>query len=176
MTIRATTIRVVLTLLAGGCGAMAQDAAKTAFDESKFPREVRASLRDAHEECKREGGGKVTFAPDTVRALDLTGDGRDDYIVDFRDTACEGREAAYCGTGGCNLDILVALPGGKLRTVFSARVRSYEILPGEGAKGGKGGKTIRFMLHGTYCGGHGNPSCPKEHTITAKPFVFREPK
>jgi len=158
-----------LALVSGS--ALAQDSAeRVTFDETKYPREVRKSLRYAHEECKRQGGAKVTFAPDTVRKLDLTGDGRDDYIVDFRDTQCADRQAVYCGTGGCGLDILVSLPNGKIRNVFSARVRTYEILPGEGAK------TIRFMLHGTYCGGHGNPSCPKEHKITAKPFVFKEPK
>jgi hypothetical protein len=170
MTLRDAAILVVLTMLAGMGGTLAQDAAKPPFDESKFPPEVRKSLRDAHQECRREGGGKVTFAPDTVRTIDLTGDGRPDYIVSLQDAACEGREVVYCGTGGCELDILVTLPSGKIRNVFSARVRSYEILPGESAK------TIRFMLHGTYCGGHGNPSCPREHTITATPFQFREPK
>jgi hypothetical protein len=36
----------------------------------------------------------VTFAPPaTVRNLDLTVDGRDDYIVDFHDTECAGRHS-----------------------------------------------------------------------------------
>ncbi len=112
----------------------------------------------------------MTCASDTVRKLDLTGNGRDDYIVDFRDTVCADREAAYCGTGGCIMDILVTLPNGRVRRVFDGHVRTYEILPGEGAR------TIRFALHGGYCGGHGNPSCIKEHRITAKPFVFEMPK
>jgi hypothetical protein len=49
-------------------------------------------------------------------------------------------------------------------------VRGYEIKPGRGAR------TIRFQLHGTYCGGHGNPSCYKTRRITAKRFEFKEPK
>jgi len=60
--------------------------------------------RYADEECARQEGGAVTFAPDTVRKVDLTGDGRDDYIVDFRDT--------------------------RVRHVFDGYVRTYEILPG----------------------------------------------
>ena len=64
----------------------------------------------------------------------------------------------------------MTLPNGKTRSVFSDRVRSYEILPGAGAR------TMRFGLHGSYCGGHGNPSCIKEHRITAKPFEFKMPK
>ena len=31
-----------------------------------------------------QGGGEVTFAPDTVRKVDLNGDGRDDYVVSFQ--------------------------------------------------------------------------------------------
>mgnify|MGYP007123233084 CR=1 FL=1 len=51
-----------------------------------------------------------------------------------------------------------------------ARLRSYEILAGKGAR------TIRFELHCGYCGGHGNPSCVKQHRITTKPFAFRMPE
>ena len=126
--------------------------------------------RYADEERARQEGGAVTFAPDTVRKVDLTGDGRDDYIVDFRDAVCADREAAYCGTGGCIMDILVTLPNGRVRRVFDGHVRTYEILPGDGAR------TIRFALHGGYCGGHGNPSCIKEHRITARPFGFEVPR
>jgi len=161
---------VIAAALAAG-SALAQAPAKLPpFDPGNYPPAVRNALGYANEECTRQGGGAVTFAPDTVRKLDLTGDGRDDYIVDFRDTECADREAAYCGTGGCSLEILVTLPNGRVRRVFDGHVRSYEILPGEGAR------TIRFALHGGYCGGHGNPSCIKEHRITAKPFGFEMPK
>jgi hypothetical protein len=167
--IRIATFVFVAALLGGH--AFAEDAApRTAFNPDAYPPEVRKSLRYANEECAREGSGKVTFAPDTVQKLDLTGDGRDDYIVDFRDTECAGSQAVYCGTGGCTMDILVTLPNGKIRTVFGDRVRAIEISEGEGPR------TIRFALHGSHCGGHGNPSCYKEHRITATPFKFVEPK
>jgi hypothetical protein len=160
----------IAAALAAG-SALAQGPAKPpAFDPGHYPPEVRKALRYANEECTGQGGGAVMFAPDTVRELDLTGDGRDDYIVDFRDTECAGRQAVYCGTGGCSVEILVTLPNGKIRSVFSDRVRSYQILPGQGAR------AIRFELHGSYCGGHGNPSCIKAHRITAKPFGVEMPK
>jgi hypothetical protein len=173
MTIRTTLMAAALVTLAG-FGAAAQETKSGAFDETKFPPEVRASLQYAYDECRDAEGGKVTFAPDTVRTLDLTGDGRPDYIVDFKDTTCEERESLYCGTGGCGLDILVALPDGTLRTVFSMRVRQYDILPARGAR--RRPTTIRFALHGTYCGRSGNPSCIKRHTITDQPFEFEEPQ
>jgi hypothetical protein len=64
---------------------------------------VQKALHYANEECEADGGGAVTFALDTVRKLDLNGDGRDDYIISFADTKCADHETAYCGTGGCVL-------------------------------------------------------------------------
>ena len=127
-------------------------------------------LQQARDECKAESGGEVLLAADTVRALDLTGAGHIDYIVDLRDAACRDREAIYCGTGGCDLYILVTYPSGGTRLVFGQHVREYEVLPGNGAR------TIRFALHGGYCGGHGNPSCVKTHRITGQPFKFVMPQ
>jgi hypothetical protein len=159
-----------LAIVAAG-GAVAQDATKPAeFDERGLPSEVSKTLQAARDECAREGGERVTFAPDTVRRLDLTGDGRDDYVIRLRDTRCHGREYAFCGTGGCDFTIIVALKDGGHQTVFSDRVRDYDVLPGKGAK------RIRFWLHGSYCGGGGVPSCPKTHRITTKPFEFQQPK
>jgi hypothetical protein len=161
-------LAIVAALVAGS--ALAQQPAKPPpFDAGNYPPEVRKALHYANEECSAQGGGAVTFAPDAVRSLDLTGDGRDDYIVDFHDTVCAERAVAFCGTGGCVIDILLTLPNGRIRSVFSDYVRSYEILAGEGAR------TIRFELHGGYCGGHGNPSCIKEKRISAKPFAFKMP-
>jgi hypothetical protein len=161
---------VIAAALAAGSALAREPAKLPPFDSGNYPFEVRKALRYANQECMRQGGGAVTFAPDTMRKLDLTGDGRDDYIVDFHDTECAGRQAVYCGTGGCSTEILVTLPNGKIRSVLSDRVHSYEILPGEGVR------TVRFELHGSHCGGHGNPSCIKEHRITAKPFGFEIPK
>jgi hypothetical protein len=62
-----------------------------------------------------------------------------------------------------------ALRGGTLRKVFDDRVREYEILSGRGPS------EIRFVLHGSYCGGHGNPSCEKTRRITSEPFKFGQP-
>jgi hypothetical protein len=161
-------IAAVLAAAVAASPAPAQDA-KT-FRSDGYPAAVQAALQDARDECRREGGSAVTFAPDTVRTLDLTGDGRIDYIVDLRGAECAGRSSVFCGTAGCDLDIIVALRSGRYRTVFSDRVRDYEILPGRGAR------TIRFMLHGSYCGGAGMPSCPKTHRISRRPFEFKEPR
>jgi hypothetical protein len=140
---------------------------EAAFDPKAYPADVQAALQSAHKTCTDEEGGRVTFAANTVRKLDLTGDGRADYIVDLRDTRCEEREWVYCGTGGCELVILVALPSGRYRTVFSDVIHRYAVLPGHGAR------RIRFELHGGYCGLSGPSDCTKTRRITAKPFAFK---
>jgi hypothetical protein len=159
---------VLAAALIGSGNAAAQDPTKVVNPDA-YPAGVQQSLQRARDECKADGGGDVTFAPDMVRAFNLTGDGRDDYIVDFRNAQCQDRAGVYCGSGGCQLDIDVALADGSMRTVFSQWVRSYEILPGKGAR------TIRFEMHGGYCGGHGSERCVKTHRVTAKPFGFAMP-
>lgn len=143
------------------------------FNPADYPPSVQKALRYANEECGSQGGGPVAFAPDTVRSIDLTGDGRDDYIVDFRDTKCGGREGTYCGTGGCVMKILVMLPYGRARQVFDGYVRNYTVLPPP-TKGGAA-RIIRFDLHGSFCGGFGAQACVKERAITGTPFQFRKP-
>jgi hypothetical protein len=160
--------RVLFTAVVGCGSAFAEDV--KAFDANAYPAGVQKILQSARDECKAEGGGEVQFAADTVRMLDLTGPGRNDYIIDLRNVECPGREGAYCGTGGCELSIVATLPVVGTRLVFQQQVRDYEVLPGSGAR------TIRFTLHGGYCGGHGNPSCIKTHRITSQPFKFTMPK
>jgi hypothetical protein len=117
-----------------------------------YPRDVQGVLDRAAKFCREEGGTGTEFSAEDIQKIDLTGDGRDDYIVHLQNAKCVEREAVFCGTGGCDLEILTANRDGSYTSVFTQRVRGYEIKPGPGVR------TIRFQLHGTYCGGHGNPS------------------
>lgn len=146
------------------------------FDAAKSPAEVQKALGYAGAGCKADDGGDVTFAPGTVTALDLTGDGRDDCIIQFGDTKCAaGSRAVFCGSGGCLMNILVTLPNGRIRKVFDGYVRSYDIRP-DPSRPTHGPRTIGFELQGAYCGGRGTPSCPRDKRITAAPFEFKMPK
>jgi hypothetical protein len=71
------------------------------------------------------------------------------------------------------LDILVTRPDGSVRAVFDGYVRSYSIVAP--AMKRVAARTIRFDLHGSYCGGFGAQACVKEKVITATPFEFRKP-
>ena len=91
-----------------------------------YPAEVTAAIADAKKYCE-DNGGKFSIAPSAVHKVELSGDKRDDYIVDFTDATCGGADGGLCGTGGCEISIMVALPSGKFVTVFDAPVLSYEV-------------------------------------------------
>ena len=151
--------------------AAGQTAPKPApFNAGDYPSEIRKSFDAAIEECREADDGKVTFASDTVRSVDLTGDGRPDFLVSLHNAKCSTLESFFCGTGGCPLDIYVALPDGSYRSVFSNQVRGYKILPAQG----KGARTIRFDMHGGYCGTYGAAECYKQQRITDQPFEFKD--
>ena len=160
---------LLLTLLMASARA---DEAKP-FNPADYPPGVQTALRYANEECESQQGGKVTFAPDTVRKIDLTGDGHEDYIVDFQDTKCGDRETTYCGTGGCVMKILVTLPDGSVREVFGGHVLRYRIMAPAVKR--SAARTVRFDLHGSFCGGFGAQACVKQKAITATPFAFKQP-
>jgi hypothetical protein len=117
------------------------------FKVADYPLEVRKSLSLGPVTCREvEGGGKVGFAPDTVRKVDFNGDGRGDYIVSFENTTCGGlKGGGFCGTGGCMVDFLVTLPNGRIRSVFAGQVHDYEILRAKPRK-------VRFGIFHSYCG------------------------
>jgi hypothetical protein len=133
-----------------------------------YPAEVNETIAGARKYCE-DNGGKFSIKPSAVHKVELNGDKRDDYIVDFNDATCDGADSGLCGTGGCEISILVALKSGKFVTVFDAPVLTYEVLPAT--------HSMRFQLHGGYCGGFGGGShCMKTHRITTKPFGYKMPE
>lgn len=151
--------------------ATAQKAAKLPpFDAENYPAELRKSFDAAARECHDADEGKLTLAPDTVRMIDLTGDGRQDFIVSLENAKCSSFASIYCGTGGCPLEIFVGLADGSYRSVFADQVRGYKILPAQG----KGPRTIRFDMHGGFCGKTGADECVKQQRITDQPFAYKD--
>ena len=133
-----------------------------------YPRAVRAVLDAASRECRAAGGMRLDMAPQMVRRIDLTGDGHDDYIIDFAYAECAERPAMFNGTGGSDFAILVARPEGGFVRVFDGRIHGYEL------SGGPGRRTMTFSLHGAYCGQVGSSECIKRRRIGSRPFAFRD--
>ena len=131
---------------------------------------AKAVIEAARKRCLNANGHMLVLEPGAVQSADLTGNGRTDYIVDFNFIRCERLASPYCGTGGCELSIVVALPRGKFREVFHQQVLRYEIEPSDGSM-----RTIRFDLHGVFCGKTGPELCRKRQLITGQRFDFKQP-
>lgn len=145
--------------------ALAQDQAPPPFRAADYPIAVRKSLSNAVLNCRAAEGGKVTFAPDTVRRVDFNGDGRDDYVVHLEEARCSTFESIFCGTGGCGVEFLVTMPDGTIRSLFEDTVHKYEILPGKPRK-------VRFSVHHGFCeDGDPRKGCTKDIRITYKRFT-----
>jgi hypothetical protein len=139
-----------------------------AQDEASYPALIQKDLAEARKECADADDGKITVKPGFVRKLDLTGNKRADYIVNYGELKCSTFESVFCGTGGCQHLIYVTTRAGELKQVFSSTVRSYRISKGAGAK------TITFHLHGGFCGKGGYYDCVKKKRVTEAPFEFKD--
>ncbi len=129
---------------------------------------ARAVVERARNDCLKANGHFLVLEPGAVSRHDLTGNGRADYIIDTTYVRCERLGSIFCGTGGCELSIVVALPRGKFREVFRQQVIRHEIEPSDGSM-----RTIRFDLHGTFCGKTGPEPCRERRRITGERFGFR---
>lgn len=79
-----------------------------------------ADARQAYvDDCKPD-------APVFTRALilqaDLNGDGQDDYVLNGAAYRCRG-DTPYCGSAGCETQILISAPGGLLEQHFSGHLQ-----------------------------------------------------
>jgi hypothetical protein len=161
---RAIAIFCALALLALAIEpAVAQTTQLPPFKATDYPIAVRKSLSAAVLACREYEDGKVEFARDVVRKVDLNGDGRTDYIVSLRHARCLSAPHIYCGTGGCHTEFFVAQPNGTLRTVYGDNIHEYQLLRGN---------KVRFRVHHGSCegGGPGKP-CFKIRRITNRPLT-----
>jgi hypothetical protein len=132
-----------------------------------YPNSVQAVVDEGRRDCLAQGRSQFSAARHLVRVGDLTGDGRLDYVVDFREARCSGRETVFSGTGGWDLAIFVARESGEPVRVFQGRVLDYDV------ENKSGRPRMTFTLHGSYCGRVGSDQCTKRRRINQRPFAFQ---
>ena len=123
-------LRLALPLLA--CAAAGAPAA--ASDQAQ------ALLEGAAADCRDYESGEFTASPSAVTAVDLTGDGIDDEIVDEGFFLCTSTEQMFCGSVGCTIHAIVD------RERFGWVAYSWTVVDWE---------TSRILLlsrHGDICG------------------------
>jgi hypothetical protein len=117
-----------------------------------FDPAVTSVLDAAQNECRSFENGTLEVGENTVVEVDLTGDGKINYLVDASEMTCSTAASLFCGTGGC---ALTAVVDGK----------PHEFL----AKGWRVIKMYDFpvlllAVHGSECGGSGLRRCIKALT------------
>ena len=149
-------------LAATGGSSVAQE--QKPFKAADYPVAVRKVLSDALLTCRKESGGKLEFAPDTVQKVDFNGDGRIDYVVDLDKVRCPEMEHIFCGTGGCVAYFLATMPDGTVRELFADPIHRFEILKQRPMK-------VCFDIHHGNCE-NGDPTtgCQKVVRIGYRPF------
>ena len=79
-----------------------------------LPSIVSDEIEEIRQTCK-DAGGTPKKLKDTVKVLDITGDGKSDYIIDYGELRCEGAESVFAGMGGySNISLYVSKSEGKV--------------------------------------------------------------
>lgn len=94
----------------------------------------------------RDLGGTPTILATYQTVRDLNGDGRDDFLVDLANIACEGAASAFCGSGGCPVNAWLSEPGGGYRRFDFGYLEGVEVRDGTPLP------SVLAGYHGTRCG------------------------
>jgi hypothetical protein len=119
-------------------------AAAVTAQAASEPDNVAAEVRDAAKQCRAAGGKPNTEA--MLRAVDFTGKGGPDWIIDYSKLQCERAANPFCGTGGCALQFYFWSPGSKWVRVFDQNVRGYHLIRVAGRP------ALRVTMGGAACG------------------------
>ena len=109
-----------------------------AIQDGNLPGLVNDYLAQARQDCP------AGFQADgAVEQVDLTGDGRQGYIINPHRMVCAGSPHLFGGDGPASIELFVTLPSGELVHTGSVLALGYRIEPGP--QGGV--PTIAFQTH-----------------------------
>jgi hypothetical protein len=67
------------------------------------------------------------------QGADFNGDGRSDYVLDTFAFSCAGAEPPFCGTGGCNVDVILSTRTGYQRPLH-LRFHNAAVITNQGGR------------------------------------------
>jgi hypothetical protein len=110
-------------LLAAVAAPAAAPAAQPAAEQN-LPAAVAKDLKAVAEQCREVGGKPVTT--DAVKRVDLTGDGREDFVLDVGSVICDGAASIY-GDREKSVSVYVADAAGGAAPAFGDAVFAVKI-------------------------------------------------
>jgi hypothetical protein len=111
------------------------------LDEEGVPAVIAQSVAKQVKSCK----GDTSALPHSLFSVDLNGDGRLDYVVNFENFDCETVPSPYCGTGGCLHEIWLSDSAG-WRLALSPHanmIAGIDMIDGR--------PSLRLLVHHRYC-------------------------
>jgi hypothetical protein len=144
-------VRLIASVLLGVGLLGAASALSGTAQAAMAPDNVAEELQIAAKECRESGGRPNTDA--MLKALDFTGKGGPDWIVDFAKLRCEGALNPFCGSGGCGLELFTFTGGSDWQKVFDENVLSYRIVNVNKRP------ALHFVTGGAACGRVNAKSC-----------------
>ncbi|ESQ79415.1 hypothetical protein [Asticcacaulis sp. YBE204] len=103
-----------------------------------------------------------------LRPVYFTGNSAPDWMIDVDAEPT----AAWCGTGGCALQIWRQGASGEYNKVFDQQVREWKLKP----RSGERDRILWVDLHGTSCGSFGSDPCPFAFEWSPEGYVEASPE
>lgn len=133
-----------------------------------LPGPVRAAVDQAKAECTAFENGELALEEGALVQVDLTGNGVLDWVVDTLHMQCSSAASLFCGTGGCQLNLIVA------EITTDAQSKGWDVID-------FGPNRVVLMdVHGSMCDGINptpcvaalswDPEALQFRSITASPF------
>ncbi|MCW5691663.1 MAG: hypothetical protein KIT48_04805 [Pseudolabrys sp.] len=138
---RANRVCVTTIMVAAALFAAETSVSQNSLDEDGVPVVIARSVAKQIRTCK----GDISSLPTSLFSLDLNGDGRLDYVVNFENFDCEAVPSPYCGTGGCLHEIWLSNnEGWNLALSPQANlIAGADMIDGKPA--------LRLLVHHRYC-------------------------
>ena len=96
----------------------------------------------------------ITFTNEFLQRNEITGDGLDDAVVDYRGLVCDGSSMMYCGSAGCAMNIYVQRTDGSFLKAGGMYAHALEFDRPDPKE-----PSFLAYLHGNECGRSGAEAC-----------------
>ena len=104
-----------------------------------LPKVVREQIDKAEAACRRTRGKPTYDVRQRVRAVDISADGIDDYLVDYSHLDCvDAGRKFLCSLKGCRLQVFLSTGQGRWVLAYDDRVRNFSV------KSGSRGAVVHF--------------------------------
>lgn len=108
-----------------------EPAAPSADPFAGLPKEVAVAVKELEEECRAEHGVPRWTAHALFGPVNVSPDGRPDYLINTHGIECVGNSTPWIGSDGFRYIVIVSTGKGKWVRAFDRSARGFEITEGK---------------------------------------------